>query len=402
MNALWLWMRRGVGLTLLPTIVAFLGVSSLGNRAWSLDADWGLRYTAGAIILFAPLVAAVVAYDTARKLAPGLAVVGRGSVRGQRAGLLPMFAAVAWAVIATSLSWLVIIAVVARSGGVPPSDPWVWAEMASVYLAAGAIGALVGSRVPTVVAVALSAGAVFVLASLLGSQGIKALQVAMSTGTMIGLERTPARAALAISVNLAVALCAAAATVLLARPRQPRPWMIAAAAVPAALAVAVHLAFPFQDSEYRPTRAPLACWGSAPALCGPSNAAPLLIAAQRDLAAARDSLEASGLPLPSTFSAVRPDRYTTIGTAAPLTYDPSALVDGHLSREAVAQALAMPRLCSALFSEASAPEYLALVSTSATWIDASLKAGSRAAAPPQVADAYDRLANCHVPTPDRR
>lgn len=401
MRALLLWLRRGTSLLVLPTLVGFLLATSASTHPWLLDADWGVRYTSAAVFIFAPLVAAVAAYDVSRRVHPTLAHVARGSVRGAAALLLPVAAAVVWAVAASAVSWTVIWTAVSLSAGIGPRDPWVYAETAAAYLAAAAVGALVGHRAKGVAGAAFAAGLVLIVGTVLAGWGVKAFQVASSSGTMIGIERTPVRAGLAIALNLSIALLCLAALRLTTGVSRPSRVALAAVALPLAAVLVMHVALPIRDSEYRPTREAQACVGDAPVVCGPEGAARLLQKAQRDLAQARLALRESQLPLPERFAIARGDAVRSLGpSVAELSYDPSALVDGHLRREALVQALAAPRVCDALFHESTAPEYLDYLSEVGGWLDGQLQATAAGLepAPASVQAAYAKLSTCETPS----
>ena len=397
MRALFLWLRRGAGLLIFATIAGFLLATSATTHPWLLDADWGMRYSAAVVLIFAPFVAAVVAYDVSRRFNPTLAEVARGSSRGSFATFLPMTAVFLWALAATAVSWAVIGIAVAKAGGVGASDPWIYLETMSAYAAAAAVGTLVGNHVKGVTAVAVAAGIVLAAATVLGGRGIKAFQVVSSSGTMIGLERTPSRAALAIAVNLSIALLCIVAARLTSGVRPPSRLGLGALAIPLVASLVMYMTLPIRDSEYRATREAQACVGSSPVMCGPARAADLLRGAQRDLAAARLKLQNSQLALPDRFVIARGDAARALGSSAtPLDYDPSSLVDGHLGRDVVVQALATPRLCEALFHGATAPEYLDLISEVSVWLTKALepRQGPSEAAPAAVRVAYAKLLTC--------
>ena len=397
MRVLFLWLRRGAGLLIFATIAGFLLAIAATTHPWLLDADWGLRYSASAVIIFSPFLAAVVAYDVSRRFNPTLAEVARESSRGSFAIFLPMTAVFLWALAATAVSWAVIGIMVAKAGGVGAGDPWIYLETMSAYAAAAAVGTLVGNHVKGVTAVAIAAGIVLAAATVLGGQGIKAFQVVTSTGTLIGIERTPARAALAIAVNLSIAILCIAAARLTNGVKPPSRLALGALSIPLVATLALHMTLPIRDSEYRPTRQAQACVGSSPVVCGPARATNLLRGAQGDLSAARLKLRNSELALPDRFVVARGDAVRTLGSSATaLDYDPSSLVDGHLGRDVIFQAFATPRVCEAFFHDATGTEYLKLTSTVTDWLKKALEPGPGPgeAAPAAVRVAYAKLATC--------
>lgn len=398
MRALFLWLRRGAGLLIFATIVGFLLATSASVHPWLLDAGWGMRNSAAVVLIFCPFLAAVVAYDVSRRVNPTLAEVARGSSRGSFAAFLPMTAAFLWALVATAVSWLVIGIAASLAGGVGASDPWIYFETMSAYAAAAAVGTLVGNHVKGVTSVAVAAGIVLAAAMVLAGQGIKAFQVVYSSGTMIGLERTPARAALAIAVNLSIALLCIGVAGLTSGVRRPSRFALGALAIPLVASLVIAVTLPIRDSEYRPSRETQACVGSSPVVCGPARAADLLRGAQRDLAAARLKLRDSEMALPDRFVIARGDAARALGSSATvLEYDPSSLVDGHLGRDVLVQDLATPRLCEALYGE-GAQEYLDLISEVSVWLMKALEPaqGPSEAAPAAVRAAYAKLLTCPI------
>jgi len=399
MKALLLWLRRGSGLVVFPTIGGFLLATSATTHPWLLDAGWGMRYGSAAVSLFSPLLAAAVAYDLARRVNPTLAEVARGGSRGSFATLLPMIATLLWGLAATVMSWAVIGIVVSHAGGVGPRDPWIYIETIAAYAAASAVGALVGSHVKGVTAAAVAAVVVMAAASVLGGSGIKVFQVVSSGGTMIGSERTPARAALAVAVNLSIAFLCIGAARLTNGVRPPSRLALGALVIPLVATLVIQVTLPIQDSEYRETREAQACVGSSPVVCGPARAANLMRGAQGDLAVARLKLQGSGLALPDRFVIERPDQPRGMGrSVAQLNYDPASVVGGHLQRDALVAAMATPQVCEALFHNSTAMAYLELIDKVSEWMVKALEPGQRTqAAPVQVRDAYTKLSTCPTP-----
>ncbi len=243
-----------------------------------------MRNSAGAVLIFCPFLAAVVAYDVSRRVNPTLAEIARGSSRGTFAAFLPMTAAFLWALAATAVTWLAIGIAASLAGGIGASDPWIYLETMSAYAAAAAVGTLVGNHVRGVTSVAVAAGIVLAAAMVLAGQGIKVFQVASNWGTMIGVERTPARAAIAIALNLSIALLCVGVAGLTSGVRRPSRFAVGGLAIPLVASLVIAVTLPIRDSEYRPSREAQACVGSSPVVCGPARAADLLRGAQRDLA----------------------------------------------------------------------------------------------------------------------
>jgi len=395
-----LWLRRGVVSLMVPATVAFLAVTAVGNSSWRLDADWGMRFTAGAIMALTPLLAALVAYDLAKRVHPTLAEIGRGSARGASAQLLPIVGGWLCAVLATLAVWITMAVVVQRGGGLPAADLWVHLEMMAAFAAAAAAGGLVGTLMPGLGAPAVAAGSVLTLGTFLGGQGVKVFHVASSSGTMMGIERTPLRAGLAVGVNVAVVLLCLGALLVKRGGRSRGRGKLAVLSVPLIASIMALFIVPMPDSEYRPSREDHVCVGSAPRVCGPDRAAPLLGRAQDDLARATRQLAGAGLALPGHFVVARGEAVRSLGPdRALLDYDPSALVDGHLTTQAVVGALSAPRVCEALFHDDTAADYLERIGVVARWLEAALGSASAVdgVAPADVREAYGVLSSCTTP-----
>ena len=400
MTPLFFWLRRGAVSLMLPATLAFLGVTAVGTSSWRLDAEWGMRYTAAGILVLAPLLAALVAHDVAKRLHPTLAELSLGSARGARTVLLPVVGGWLCAVVATLAAWGVMMLVVEGGGGYLTADPLVHLEMMAAFAAAAATGGVSGTLVPGPGAPAVAAGAVLTVATVLGGQGVKIFQVATSSGTMIGIERTPVRAALAVAVNLSVVLLCLGLLLLLRAGRARGSARLVLLCVPLVASIMAVLLMPLPDSEYRPSRSAQACVGSVPQVCGPDRAEELLTRAQLDLERATRQLAGAGLDLPTHYVVARGDAVRSIGPdRALLDYDPSAGSDGHLSTQSVVGALSAPRVCEALFHDDTAPAYLDRITVVAQWMEAALGSDPSSAqvAPPDVKEAYEVLSTCATP-----
>ncbi len=391
-----LWIRRGAGLWLFLPVAGFLVTTAVANHPWQLEFDWGTRNLAASVYVFSPLVAATAAYDVARRVRPTLHELALGAHRGVWAVAAPAVAVLGWALLASSVSWGVIGVIVARSGGLGPSDYWVAVETVAAFAAAAAFGAMLGTYIDGLVAVATAAGGVLICALLLGPLDVSLFQVASSSGTMLGIERTPVRAGFAAACNAGVVFaCLLVVTARTFSLRGQRAWVVSAAVVVGAITV-TSAVWPFADSEYRPSTAGESCSSSGEvAVCGPAKAEDLWRSAASDLAEARASLAGSGLELPSRFAVARAERAMDLpdGTTL-LDYDTSGLVGGHLATQVLATTFATPRACAAFFSSEESLAYLELVETTRSWIGQELQAPTEGAAPADVRAAHTMLATC--------
>lgn len=396
MTPLVVWARRGSGRILAPVVSGFLLASAFQSHPWLLDSRWATRAGASAVALVTPVLAAAVAYDVVRGVRPGLAEVGSSSVRGRWVALAPTVAAWGWALLPFVVAWAVVPVVVRSLGGAAGSDPWLYVEVAATLGAAACVGMAIGSWIEGLTGVVVAAGAVLTAQVVLESFDVRLFQVAVSSGTMIGIERTPERAVALVGVAAAVILGAIRAE-RCARSERPGPRRSPAlVGVGVAVVIMAVAGIRWSDGEYRPTREPTVCLGTAPILCGPRSARPLLIPAQRDLAVGRSALAGSSLPLPDVVHIARGDAVRELpDDAALLDYDPSQTRAGHLPRETVSATFALPRVCADLFRDAESAVVLERIRTVREYLDTVLDGnGKPGPAPPAVAGAYRWLKGC--------
>ncbi len=300
--------------------------------------------------------------------------------------------------ILTATAWVGVVATAVGSGGIAPTDWWIMPETLLAYAAALAVGQWIGSSVRGALAPVLAAVLVIV-ATLPTGVGVRALQVATTSGTMVGLDRTPSRALVSIGVNASMLLLFTGLTLARNRGRaRPRSAVLAALAVPLVVTLGLSVRSPAQ--EFRPSQAATVCVGSSPTVCGPARAQRLLTIAQRDLAQATSALAASGLRLPSEYAVARGDAGQALGLGVTqLPIELSSLTGNHLPRAALLDALAQPRLCAALYTAQSAEEYIELADMVSSWIGQqfALPGGPTGPAPADVQDANHRLNECPLP-----
>ncbi|MFV0463002.1 MAG: hypothetical protein ACK5MP_07415 [Nostocoides sp.] len=380
-------------------MAGFLMTLALTQSMWRSDVDWGLRYLASTVYVIAPLVAAVVAYDLAQRTRSGLLAVAPSAPRGGWVPWASAWAAWAAAVGASSVSWLAIVVLGARAGGFGWSDHWVVAETVAAYAAAAAVGVFFGGRGQGPALVAYAAGTVLLASTFIGSANVSLFQVAQSNGDLVGIERTPTRAAMAILCNLA--LVAAVALWTWTRQHQVRggPTFRTAAICGLVVVVGLSAFWPYRDSEYRPV-ASSACAsrsvdGATATVCGPDKLRTLTPDLAEAMAGALAHLSASGLDLPSRFAVARGESVTMLpdGTAS-LQYDPSTISKGTLPIGLVSATLAVPRPCAAFYSDVDSLPALELVDRVNTWLTTQLNSSAPSQAPDEVAAAYQRLNDC--------
>jgi hypothetical protein len=384
-----IWARRGLGFFVGALLVGFVVSTALSGHPWLLEFDWAVRYSAAYVYVLAPLVAGAVAYDVGRRASAG---------RGVMATISPVAAVLGWVVSGVVAGWGMFLVITQTAGGLAPGDPWVFVESIASLTAAGCVGMVLAVMVDGVLAVAVSAGAVLTAATLSSGHGANLFQVATSSGTMVGLERTPERAAATIACHLVViaVACTCVTAVQRAHVISPRWGVVAAVAV--AVPVAAVTAWPYPDSEYRPSTERQTCVRSVVQVCGPQSARSLLAVAAGDLNAATEKLRGSRLPLPQHYVVVRGAAVATLGAEKTLLeLDSSQLVDGHLSPSAVASAVSTPRMCRGFFSDREAQALLEHVRVVSAWVRGALaRTGPASIAPDPVSRAYAALTQCPV------
>ena len=392
------WLRRGLGPWLFVPMTAFLVWTSLTSHPWQLEFDWGARTLSSAIFIFAPVVAAATAYDVARRARPLFLELSMGSRRGVVAPLVPAIAVLTWSLAACCIGWLAVLLVVFSSDGVGPHDRWVFMETITALVACAVVGVVVAVVLEGTLAAGVAAGVAILLATLTSGHGANLFQVASSSGSLIGIERTPDRAVATVLCHVVLSSAAVVGLAGVFRAvRNRRRWTVFTT-LAATTVVLASMYWPFAESEYQPTSEAVVCTGSGVVVCGPASARPLLQNSAGDLSDARQKLAGSGLTLPERFYVLRGQAADDVpATATLLDLDSSSLVRGHLSTGAVAATLSMPRVCAAFYSDTGAPALLARVSVVSSWLQPHLAPGMKVgAAPPEVQTAFESLATCET------
>lgn len=402
MRPLGIWLRRGPAAWLGLLVLGFGGTTVFSQSEWVVEWDWGARLLAAAVIVLSPIVAAAVAYQHATMVRRGLGTLARGSVRGSLPVLLPAGAVALTTSLAVIVLWVAIGVRTVLAGGIGPTDAWVYAEVLAPLWAAAAVGLLVGSVVDGVLAGPV-AGVALVIITALGSLfGRSPFSAVTTYGTLTGLERPPGQAAVVVACCLGMTALALFGAALvwrgtLTRHRSALP-LVAAALV--ALAV-VPAATPWHDQVFRASAEPRACVEGVPAVCGPQSRLPLLVPVQRSFHRAYTVLDGTPFVEPSAFTVTRLDQYSSLGSAAPLDFDPAYLRDGAYDNGAVARALVRPHQCEGLFDASAAVPLLDAQDVVLPWLQGVLNSGRRPAqVPPPVLAAFDVIESCTVRTTD--
>lgn len=395
MTPVWLWFRSGTGryAALVILAVQAFGVLSSGP-AWQFEWELGLRNTVRTFPLVCAVLAGVAAHDAYRMVNPAVDHARYGRFRWRRTLAALAVAETLWALLAVSASQVATALWLLRSDAIGTPDLWLAAETFAALLAASGLGVLSGVVIRGPAAPAVAAVVTFAVKALSLPLGLGSLFApAGLVSSAVGVTRADDSALYAIAINLAVgALLLAAA---LRGPRTTAGWITGL--VTAAVAVVVVVAYPTPKDSYVTTTGGLSCVQRAEVrVCGPSSAGAFLVESAEALAGGRQTLGSSGLPLPTDFELAVPGQ--------PLAYDrPIAFlapVDLRTSRRAaaVAQALALPRVCPSLVE--GGPDTTQLLDLQAVvqdWMRATLTQGQVGEqAPTPVREAYAGLVACDV------
>ena len=355
------WLRRGTGAAAGLALVVFASAMIALQHRWFREADWGLRYLAATAYIIAPLLAAACANDIARRAAPTLVELSRTTSHRARLWLGLVLSVWTWSLCAAALAAAVVLTIVAANHGVPPRDPWLALESASIFLAASMVGLVMGQFVSGVFAPVLAAVAVFGSANVLSSWGVPLFKTGVTSGTLVGLERSNLNASLVVAEHLVLVVVCAAWSWWWSGPRPVRGLVAKLSIGGALLAVAAGVAAVWSEpDEFVPTSERYVCVGDRPALCGPVRVKGVLRSAQQGFARAEAKLHGRGLELTQTVVVLRGaavQQRASEGT--PFALHPSRVHDGSIHNGDVAAVLAAPRACAALFSDTEFGPYLA-------------------------------------------
>lgn len=396
------WLRRGLGAPLALSLTVFLTWFLHSDPSWHLDAQWGSRYAGSLAALVAPLVAAVVAYDQARRFHPGLADLSRSTARGGRSTLLPAAAIYAWVFGALALVVVGVVVTVRTQHGLAGLDPWLLPELLASTGAAVAVGLIAGSLVPgysaPILAAALTLVTPLVLSTFSTDLASAMFGIAHSEGTHLGLERVPTAAVCAIVTHCTIIVAGVFIAWQGSQPVPRKNIFGGAALLPIAAACVVQaVTFP-ATGTFRPTHEEFSCSGQMPTVCAPARAAGLMRPIQQDLAYAYRALDGSGLALPHRLTYARMGTNGWSDDSSQLSFNLEDLKDGHLPTTVLSGMLVTPRPCSALF-EATPTEtdaYLQRQGRVQQWIASALEHPTHAPAPADVRADYDALLTCPV------
>lgn len=391
-----LWLRRCTSARAFPALLAIVLVIAHTRKGWEYEWDWAFNNVSTSTILLAPVVAGLVAFDRSRRMQPTLAELACTTARGKRSLMSMALASWLWHLAAWALVMLYAGIRVASHGAVGTPDVWVFAETPAVLLAGAFVGLLCGSVLPNLAAGPVAAVTTYAVELLGDTSGLSGLFMAGgSTGTLVGLERTPSVALATIGVHLGVALtCGLAAAAWTVAPERAVRWFAAAASL-LVVGALWNLGYVERGNDaYRVARSATFCVGSGVVVCGPQKAGPLLSIAQKSVAEAVAGTHSGGIPWQTRYVLSRDDERIPSDSGV-LRLSSDEIAHGRLSVGDIAGTLATPRMCQA-YLEYEAPEQL--LESQATvmgWVTEQLDADREGgAAPTGVRAAFERLSDC--------
>lgn len=394
MTAFVVWSRRSLAVWTAPVVLGALLYGAWSMDGWQYEWLWGMRSALVVLPLVSPLVAGATAFDVARRWVPVITALGQSAQRWRLATLALPSVHVAWAFATICLVWLVTAARLFGNDAIWQLDatlPW---EVIASLAAAAAVGLLIGTRVPNLGAAPLAAVVVFGVELMASPYGLGAVFTAMPVvSSIVGVERNPQAALLAIALNGAVA--AGCCLLALRGGRTTLKWSAAcgvAAAVVIATATVERVASPL---EFRaiPSR-PTCVSTGAVQVCGAPNARSLISTLSASLDAAVTQLSTSQLNLPRRFVLSVPGTLPSTSDAVTIAVaSPAQLSDGRRTAT-VAGILAQPRFCRQYVDPG--PDTTALLDRQAlvaSWLEPALR-GRGGTAPTSVQQAYADLLAC--------
>jgi hypothetical protein len=393
-----LWLRRCSAAYASPVMVLICVWVIHERSGWDYEWDWALSNASTPSLLLAPLLAGLVAHDRARRAGPTVAPLSAAAPRGE-AGLLSL-AGASWlwtlAAWAAGLGYAAVRVLPNGPEGSP--NPWVLVEVPVLLALAAATGLLVGTVLPNRAAGPLAALGFFSVGVLAQASPVNGLlKAGGSTGTLAGLERTPAVAVAIIAAHSALAAAALLAARAHASPAGRRPVAAPLSAAALALVAVGGLFVVNRGAEpYRPVTTTQVCVPGAVTVCGPSNTRPLLVRAGRDLSAAVTTLDGAHVPWQRQYVLARGEKVREIPPdQSVLDLAPEEFTNGRLSVHQVASSLSRPRMCDAYFGGPDLDVAMENQRRVYDWVTQQLRSPTASGAAPQtVQDAFRWVANC--------
>lgn len=393
------WLRRSLAPRLAPLYVVALLWAQYSVEGWQYEWVWGLRVPMRFLVLVTPVLAAAVAFDVAR-WQPVAAALGPSTRRWRAATLAVPAAHVAWAFGAIALVSGTAVVRLAVDHAMGRPDLWLPAELLAALVAAASVGLVLGTVAPPGLAAPAAAVVVIGIATLGGPLGLmNTFSPQAAAGSLLGLERNPPAAAFAVLLDVGVVALA----LVLALRGSARKGLWGAGVGVAAAAVLALVAVPGSalPREYRPVAGHEFCVvRSEVSVCGPGLARRHLVDLAAALEQARSTLAGSALPLPSAYLLATPAAPPDPAETRTLVWASPAQLHDDRRPGAIADALAMPRDCPAMYQPG--PDTGPLVDAQAqvsAWLRQALTSGGGGAAPEPVLRAYRALSSCQPSGP---
>lgn len=395
MMPLLVWGRRSSAVIIAPIVLVGVALAAWRSAGWQYEWLWGLRNPVSSLPLVSPLVAAGVAFDTARRWTPLIVGLGPSARRWRRATLTIPLVHVLWVFGVFCVIWAAAAVRLNLNDAITRPDGWLPFETFASLSAAAAVGLIVGRFLPEAAAPPVAAIGVLATSALSAPLGLTGLFSPVGVrNSAVGLTRDADAAALLIGLNLALAALCCLLALRGARPS--RPWAAAAAVLSAAfLAV---LAQPTTEFEFRPVAGPTICADQADVeVCGPQAAEPVLWDLSLALQQAVDDV--TGLPFPPTFELGLPGVTPPTEPGRAVANVSPAQLNGSERLRTVAGILSLPRICPQLLeADDDTTPLLDRQAQVQTWIELALSTG-QATAPAEIQAAYRELLTCRPTRP---
>lgn len=400
-SGVWMWLRRGTSTLAFPAFVVVGVVVALSRRGWEYEWNWAFSSASSGVLIIAPLLAGIVAFDRSRRVFPTLEMLANTALRGRWGDIALVLAAwiVGVAAWASTMGYAAVRTSAHHPGGTP--DLWILIEVPAVMALACAVGLLVGSVMSGLMAGPVAAGVVYLARFFGDSLGVEGFMAAGgATGPLAALERDPTVGLVLVTLHLilaALAMGVAQRTTIACSPMVHRVSIGVAAVLAAAAMATAHINLAGRE-PYRWTTAASVCVGGPAGIevCGPVTARATLRVAANGLSVAVTQLDTSRMDLQRHY--VLPSGEPVHPSWGVLRATPDEFVDGRLGLGDIASTLSMPRLCKALFGDRPPEALLNDQSEVQSWVTNSLHSQDPAAPSQTTIEAYRHLRDCEPMT----
>lgn len=390
-----IWLRRSLVVWTAPVYLGVMLFAQYSSDSWQYEWIWGMRAPMRTVALLTPILAGATAFDVAGRWQPVMSAMG-GSLRRGRSGLLVIL----WAHVLAAAACVALVSASAAirlslNSAIGRPDPWLPLELLATLAAAAAIGLATGTLASPVVAAPVAALLVLGVGTVGGPFGLMNTFAPLgASSSLLGLERDPGAAGFAVALDGAI--IALALVVALRRSSSRLLWRVESVAAAAVLIGLVAVPGAALPHEYRPVGERQTCAADGDVkVCGPAAALPHLRDLASGLREATATLESSTLPLPQAFLLATPGQPPDPSEHRTLVWATSDRVRGPGRRQALAEALSVPRDCPQLTYPG--PETTALLDSAdrvRSWMTGALATRVAQSAPEQVRKDYQLLRSC--------